>query len=448
MEKYIALTEKYRKLILDTEDFLWSNPESGYREWKAHEYLKNIYENLGYEVKEAGNIPGFIAEADTGIPGPTVAVFGEMDALLIPEHPESDPDTGAVHACGHCCQNAALVGVAAALKEPEVLEGLCGKIRLVVVPAEELIEIEYRLTLRAEGKIKYLGGKPEFLYRGLLDGVDLAFVVHANDTPSHTAGGNAGSNGLIAKTITFEGRAAHAGGAPHKGINALYAANVAMNAINALRETFRDSDHIRVHPIITSGGTSVNAVPDKVTVESYVRGATMDAIALVNEKVNRAAAAGAAAMGAKAHITDFPGYWPRLNKADFVAVFAEAAESCGIKFDFNPAGWGAGCSDMGDIGSIMPAIHPYIGGAAGTGHGADFTIADPETACVDSAKMQVAALRLLLENNAAKAREIISAYDPVFSSKGEYFAYVDNLDMDKDVVLYDEKGNVTLDFHK
>ena len=448
MKKYIAVAEKQRRLILDTEDFLWKNPETGYREWKSHEYLKNIYEELGYKVKEAGDIPGFTAEVDTGVPGRTVAVFGEMDAMLIPEHPESDPSTGAVHACGHCAQNAALVGVAAALKEPEALEGLCGKIRLVVVPAEELIEIEYRLSLRAEGKIKYLGGKPEFLYRGLLDGVDLAFMVHTADTLAHTAGGNAGSNGLIAKTVTFEGKAAHAGGAPHKGINALYAANIALSAVNALRETFRDSDHIRVHPIITSGGSSVNAIPDKVTVESYVRGATMNAIAEVNKKVNRAVAASAAAMGAKAHITDFPGYWPRFNKADFMAVFAEAADSCGIKFDFNPAGWGTGCSDMGDIGSIMPAIHPYIGGAAGTGRGADFTMADPDTACVDSAKMQLVTLRLLLENEAARAKAIIADYGPVFSSKEEYFAYVDNLDMDKDVVLYDEKGNVTLDFHK
>ena len=62
---------------------------------------------------------------------------------------------------------------AAALTEPGILDGLCGKIRLCAVPTEELLEIDYRLTLIKEGKIKYLGGKPEFLSRGLFDGVDM-----------------------------------------------------------------------------------------------------------------------------------------------------------------------------------------------------------------------------------------------------------------------------------
>ena len=65
----------------------------------------------------------------------------------------------------------------------------------------------------------------------------------------------------MAKTITFHGKSAHAGGAPHKGVNALYAANQALNAVNALRETFQDADCVRFHPIITNGGTVVNAIP-------------------------------------------------------------------------------------------------------------------------------------------------------------------------------------------
>ena len=57
------------------------------------------------------------------------------------------------------------------------------------------------------------------------------------------------------KAARFVGRAAHAGSAPHRGVNALYAAQVALTAINAVRETFRDDDAIRVHPILTNGGS-------------------------------------------------------------------------------------------------------------------------------------------------------------------------------------------------
>ena len=99
--------DKHADLILETFDYIWKHPETGYREWNTHRYLKERFAALGYDVVEAGNIPGFYAEADTGRPGPTVVVFGEMDGLIIPEHPDADAKTGAVHACGHAAQTAA-----------------------------------------------------------------------------------------------------------------------------------------------------------------------------------------------------------------------------------------------------------------------------------------------------------------------------------------------------
>jgi amidohydrolase len=220
---------------------------------------------------------------------------------------------GNAHACGHNAQCAALVGVAAALKTEGALSGLCGSIRLMAVPAEELIEVEYRESLRKQGIIKYYGGKVEFMRRGYMDGVDLAFMIHTTSDPKYDFLCNKGSNGCITKRVTYRGAAAHAGGSPHEGINALYAANIGMQAINSLRETFRDDDHIRVHPIVTRGGASVNIIPDEVRLESYVRGASTDCIAQANKKVNRALAAGAAALGSKILISDRPGILPFIT---------------------------------------------------------------------------------------------------------------------------------------
>ena len=124
------------------------------------------FEKLGYTLTYAEGITGFTAEVDTGKEGPTLLIMGEMDSIICPSHPESDPKTGAVHSCGHHAQSATLLGIAAALTEEKLLDKLCGKIRLCAVPAEELLEIEYRSRLKAEGKIKYFGGKSEFLYRG------------------------------------------------------------------------------------------------------------------------------------------------------------------------------------------------------------------------------------------------------------------------------------------
>jgi metal-dependent amidase/aminoacylase/carboxypeptidase family protein len=104
------------------------------------------------------------------------------------------------------------------------------------------------------------------------------------------------------------------------GINALYAANCGLNAINAIRETFWDNDHVRVHPIITSGGDMVNAIPETVTLESYVRGATFDVIIKENKKVNRALIGGALSIGANIEIIDIPGYSPLYNDPKMMEV--------------------------------------------------------------------------------------------------------------------------------
>ena len=277
------------------------------------------------------------------------------------------------------------------------------------------------------------------MYRGLLNGVDMAFMIHT----SSSSGLTPGSNGCIAKTMEFEGVAAHAGGAPHRGVNALYAANLALMAANSLRETFQDKDHIRFHPIITQGGDAVNAIPDSVKVESYVRGASMDAIVEANRRINRAMAGAAASMGAKVHLEDIPGYWPRKHPDCVVPVVKEAMLQ--VLGEFNTGAWGTGCSDMGDVGAVMPAIHPHIAGCSGNAHSNSYRIADPETACVKSAEVQFVMLQLLLKNGGQEVKNIVRDYHPDFSSMEEYFAFVDKLALDKEAVTY-EDSRVILEF--
>ena len=123
------------------------------------------------------------------------------------------------------------------------------------------------------------------------------------------------------KFIEFIGKASHAGNSPEKGINALNAANIAMNAINSQRETFKDEDHIRVHPIITKGGNVVSAVPDIVKIETFVRGASIESIMDANEKVDNCLKAGALATGCKLKIVTIPGYLPIKNNQELQNLY-------------------------------------------------------------------------------------------------------------------------------
>jgi len=433
----INAVEKHRELIFDTLDYIWKNPETGYKEFKTSEYLEKVFEQLGYEITRAEGITGFYTVIDTGRPGPELLILGEMDSIICPAHPESDPVTGAVHSCGHHAQCAALVGIAAALKEPGMLDGLSGKIQLCAVPAEELLEIEYRRQLKKEGKIKYFGGKSEFMWRGYFDGVDLAFMVH---TTVASFCSNMGSVGCIAKNVTYKGVSAHAGGFPWAGKNALYAANCGLNAINAIRETFKEPDIIRVHPIITHGGDMVNAIPETVRLESYVRGSSFEAILDANKKVNQALCGAALSIGTNIEIVDIPGYAPLINDDNMVAVAKEATESIlGVQFTHTPV-MGAGSTDMGDLSGIMPVVHPRAAGAEGRAHGNDYYIVDRESATVSSAKMQVAMLYTLLGNGAERAKQIVAEFKPRFPSMKAFFDYIDQINGDGDRIAYREDG--------
>ena len=442
INKRVAGAEKFRSLMLDAHDYIWRNPETGYREVKTSAYMEKAFRDLGYELTMAGDIPGFYTVIDTGRPGPELLIMGELDSLLCAEHPETDPETGAVHCCGHHAQCAALLGIAAVLKQPGMLDGLCGRIRLCAVPAEELIEIEYRSELRRQGRIHCMGGKSEFLYRGYFDGVDLAFMVHT--TQGTHASATLGSVGCIAKRVVYQGVSSHAGGSPWSGVNALYAAMQGLSAINAVRETFHDSDLIRVHPIITKGGSAVNAIPDQVIIESYVRGASFDAMREANMRVNRAVCGAALSLGANVDIQDKPGYAPLVNSEGMIDLARDAAAYVPeLPFRMQER-ISSGSTDMGDLSCIMPVIHPYCPGAAGRSHGADYRITDRDLACVASARWQLAMLSLLLENGAARAWEIIARFKPVFPSKEAYFAYVDDINCEGQRIVYGENGEATV----
>ena len=444
-QQWIAqAVEKHRAMILEAERWLWAHPQTGYTEWEAHQYLKERFEALGYSLTLAGDIPGFYTDVDTGRPGPKLCIMGELDALDIANHPESV--NGMTHCCGHHGQGAALLGMAAALKEPGALEGMSGSIRLMAVPAEELIEIGFREELRKQGVIKYFGGKVEFMHRGYMDGCDIALLVHTGGGDHPSIALSPGSNGCVTKNINFVGVSAHAGGSPHLGVNALYAASQAMNAANALRETFQEKDTIRFHPIITKGGGAVNAIPNDVRMESYVRGASLEAIKEANTKINRALAASAAAMGANVVLKDRPGYTPLENEEQLYDLTCEIVKQCFGEDALVKRGRSTGCTDMGDVSAVMPTVQPYASGACGVGHGSDYRIADPESALVMSAQYQVLMAEALLSNNAELGKKIIQNAKLRFSSMEEFFQAIDGLFLDKEAVKQNEDGTITLDF--
>ncbi|MBQ1271586.1 MAG: amidohydrolase [Clostridia bacterium] len=408
----IAAIDARRDEIIELGHSIYKEPELGYKEFKTAKKFQNFLDKLGVKHQDEVAITGVLAPFKGKESKVRVAVMGELDAVVVPGHVDADPVTGAAHCCGHHAMIAGIAGVATALADTDIMNDLSGDIVVMAVPAEEYVELEYRKQIIDEGKISLLGGKQEFIKLGVMDDIDIMIMQHTQATEGETHSDikvRAGSlgNGFVGKLIQYKGKAAHAGGAPHMGINALNAANVGLMAVHAQRETFRNEHQIRVHPIMTKGGDLVNVVPDDVRLETYVRGAETQAIMDASAKVTRAFEAGGMAIGAECIVTELPGYMPGISYPELEDVMYQNLKMlCGDAAAPMGTERGAGSTDCADVQAIMPAIQAYIGGASGTFHGESYRMVNPDLAYLTAAKALVCTAIDLLAEGAEKGLSI------------------------------------------
>ena len=418
-----AAIDARRDWLIDVAKTILGTPETGFQEFRTSRLASRKLDELGIPHDTGIAVTGAKGYIPGGRPGPTVAVIGELDSLRVPGHPHADPETGAAHACGHHCQIGMMLGVAVGLGVPEVRDSLSGRVALMAVPAEEFIDVEHRWALRREGRVELLSGKQELIRLGAFDDVDMAMMAHTSAASSDgkfSVGGT--SNGHVGKYVSFIGKAAHAGGSPYLGINALQAAMLAINAMNAQRETLKNESAVRLHGILTRGGTAANSVPADVRYEGRVRGNTKEAIDDASVKMDRCVRAGALAMGAKARIVTIPGYLPMRNDETLQDLFGQNAAALVGRSNIvrHPHNRNRGGStDMGDLSQIMPAIHPYTGAATGSGHSPTYLIDDYVQGVINPAKAMAMTVIDLLYDGGKKAAEVL-AKSPPRLSKAEY----------------------------
>ncbi|MDZ7702843.1 MAG: amidohydrolase [Halobacteriales archaeon] len=222
-----------------------------------------------------GGWTGAVAVLDRG-EGPTVGVRVDIDALVREE--SDDPDhvpaaegfrsehEGAMHACGHDAHATIGIGVLEAVKDSE----FSGTLKVFFQPAEERIG----------------GGKP-MAESGHLDDVDALLAVHIGlDHPTGEV--VCGVDGFLAVAhfrAEFEGAAAHAGGHPERGRNAVQAAATAVQNLYAIPR--HDDGPTRVNAGVMGGGTATNIIPEDAFVEGEVRGRTTALMEYTREHAER-----------------------------------------------------------------------------------------------------------------------------------------------------------------
>ncbi len=420
-----AAIQANRDAIYAVGDAIYADPELGFKEFHTAERVAAYFDRLGLSYRTNLGITGVKAVLDSGRPGPSVCIIGELDSIIVFDHPDANLQTGAAHCCGHNCQIAGMLAAATGIVESGAIDHLSGKLVFLAVPAEEYVELDYRARLKQEGKLEFLGGKSELVRLGEFDDVDISIMMHsgAQDRTGakFTLAGT--NNGFIGKLIRYTGHPTHAGIAPDMGVNALNAAMVGLMSIHANRETFSDDDSVRVHPIITRGGDLVNVVPSDVRMETYVRGRSMEAVLRAARKVDRAIKAGALAVGAEVEITTLPGYLPLTNDPGLNALFKANVLRHFSEREVNEEHHMAGSSDIGDLAHIMPVIQPSMNGSRGTFHGNDYAIADKEISYVWNGILMAETALDLLWGDGQTGTDVKANYDAPMT-KDEYLAFL------------------------
>lgn len=399
-----------------------AEPELGFKEVKTAKKVQDALAKLGLEFTTEHGLTGVKARMKGRTSKRTIAMLAELDAIVCRNHKNADPVTGAAHCCGHNIQIANMIAVAYGLRE--VMDELDGDVVLFAVPAEEYVEIDWRNAQRDANRLKYLGGKQQLIAEGAFDDIDMAMQMHVAAGSEFNLG--ASSNGFIGKLIEYHGRPAHAAFAPEEGINALNAAMMGVMGVNAIRETFRDQDHVRFHPIINAGGDLVNVIPDYVKMESYVRASNIEAMARYNKAVDRALKAGGDALGAKCDIQNLPGYLPLRPDQAFRDLLRENAVDLFGEDQVTLGEHSAGSTDMGDVSHLMPVVHPWVGCVDGVLHGADYALRDGEVAYTKTPQVLALTIVDLLTNGAEKAEAICQAFKPQLD-RNSYVKFMDEI---------------------
>ncbi|MBO5106340.1 MAG: amidohydrolase [Clostridia bacterium] len=422
-EKILSTVCEGEAWIKNISKELHKTAELGFCEEKSSAIVRKAFDELQIEYEFPLAITGVKATLKGKNSKFNVCIIGELDAIVSKEHPDAG-ENGAVHACGHSAQISAMLGVAYTLKKSGVMNYLDGDITFMAVPAEEFNELEYRATLKKQGKIKYFSGKQQLVYEGAFDNVDMAIMLHAmGDEPDGKLYVRGNNLGFISKKLIFKGKSAHAT-QPDQAVNALNAAALTILGIHSNRDTFREDERIRIHPIITKGGDVVNSVPDRVEMEMQVRAATPEAISKANEIVNRVANGACQMISAEFETEDLVGYLPLKEDEQITSVMEKIAKDLIGKDNIISNYTLVGSTDMGDISNILPAVQPSIGGFMGGLHSKDFKIVNEDAAIMLPAKLMALTAARLLADGAKCAKLVKENFKPHIT-KEEYLKYLE-----------------------
>lgn len=339
------LSNKYKQNVINLRREFHKYPEVSLCEYRTIDKISSELDKLGVQHKRVANT-GIIAEIKGNNLGKTVALRADIDALSIKELTSLDyksANEGFMHACGHDCHMAMLLGAAMILNE--IKDELNGTIRLLFQPAEEVI-----------------GGSIKMIEAGALEGADGVFAIHVWSDIEYgfvciQEGPLMASADLF--TIHVTGKGGH-GSAPHQGVDAV----VASSAIVMNLQSIVSRELSPLEPAVVSigslmAGTIYNSIASEGTLIGTTRSFNPSVRNKFPEIIKRIAEDTAKAYRAEAEVEYEFGTPVLINDSKCSKIAEESLIQIGAK-SINIEKITAG-EDFAEYLNIVPGIIALVG---------------------------------------------------------------------------------------
>ena len=213
--------QKYSDYVVDIRRKIHRNPELSTQEFETSKLVQEELDKIGVPYEICGELgTGVLATVKGALPGKTILMRGDMDALPVVEEadvPFKSEHEGKMHACGHDCHTASLLTAAHILND--IKDELHGTVKLAFQPAEETAQ-----------------GAKDMIAGGALEGVDGVYGMHVwSGVPVGTAcaaaGGRMASAGMF--EIWVQGKGGH-GAEPANCIDAITCTTAIVNSLQTI----------------------------------------------------------------------------------------------------------------------------------------------------------------------------------------------------------------------
>jgi len=354
-DRISSLATQYEDEIIKLRRYFHANPEISWEEIQTTKKIVEILKEMGFSISQVGFggvKSGVIAEITGTKNNPCIALRADIDALPIKEETDLSfaSTNNYMHACGHDCHIAMLLGAARILTE--IKNHLKGRVRLIFQPAEEHGIKSGALTMIKEGALENVNA---------IAGLHITSTLPTGKVFYRKGPFMASGDGWY---LTIKGKGGH-GAYPELSIDPTIAASKIVMAFNTVVSREIDPKETAVVSLgsIQTNSNVFNIIPDSVTMNGTVRAFNPSLQDYIEKALHRIVEGECLSSRCKAKF-DYKRYYPSaINDSDMISMaMNDVATKFVGKNNVEEGQLRMGSEDFSFYGQYIPAAFFFLGG--------------------------------------------------------------------------------------